>query len=271
MKFVGAHVSISGGVEKGPVNAAGIGADAMAIFTKNQRQWEAKPLTEESIVDFASQWDKQSFHLDPVAARETIESDAERMARLREAYTVIEPTALPERRGDRPNIVAFALQTSNAVGEPVYRRTGINAERRFNRACARYPSADLAQEDFLANGGPERDRRGLDPDGDGRIAVEVNPLIDGKRRSTPASPFPSPRPIPTSRPPPAPPAPMPTGSTWFDSGCPRGWSRFPTAICTPAWRSCRTSMRSWSSHGQLPRRRSTSLPCLTARPTVTPT
>ena len=41
MKYVGAHVSISGGVENAPVNAYRIGAKGFALFTKNQRQWEA--------------------------------------------------------------------------------------------------------------------------------------------------------------------------------------------------------------------------------------
>jgi hypothetical protein len=110
--------------------------------------------------------DEQDF--DAVAERESIESDAERIARQREAYTVIQPTALPERSGaGGPNIVEYALSTTNALGESIYRRTPFNAERRFARACGRYASADQAQEAFLANGGPERDRRGMDPDGDG--------------------------------------------------------------------------------------------------------
>ncbi|HDO06447.1 MAG TPA: deoxyribonuclease IV, partial [Bacteroidetes bacterium] len=49
MKYVGAHVSASGGVENAPVNAHAIGAKAFALFTKNQRQWFSKPLTEKSI------------------------------------------------------------------------------------------------------------------------------------------------------------------------------------------------------------------------------
>ncbi len=49
MKYVGAHVSASGGVQNTPVNANQIGARAFAFFTKNQRQWKASPLTEESI------------------------------------------------------------------------------------------------------------------------------------------------------------------------------------------------------------------------------
>jgi deoxyribonuclease-4 len=52
MKFIGAHVSAGGGVENAPINAHQIGATAFALFTKNQRQWEAKPLTPESIHAF---------------------------------------------------------------------------------------------------------------------------------------------------------------------------------------------------------------------------
>ncbi len=52
MKFVGAHVSASGGVENAPLNAQQIGANAFALFTKNQRQWHAKPLSSESIDAF---------------------------------------------------------------------------------------------------------------------------------------------------------------------------------------------------------------------------
>jgi deoxyribonuclease IV len=52
MKRVGAHVSAAGGVENAPLNAAKIGAKAFALFTKNQRQWAAKPLAESSIEAF---------------------------------------------------------------------------------------------------------------------------------------------------------------------------------------------------------------------------
>ena len=52
MKYVGAHVSASGGVENAVKNAAKIGASGFALFTKNQRQWNAKPLSEKSIAKF---------------------------------------------------------------------------------------------------------------------------------------------------------------------------------------------------------------------------
>lgn len=49
MKYIGAHVSASGGVENAPVNAHNIGATAFAFFTKNQKQWVCPPLNQESI------------------------------------------------------------------------------------------------------------------------------------------------------------------------------------------------------------------------------
>ncbi len=52
MKYFGVHVSASGGVENAPVNAAAIGARAFALFTKNQRQWNAPPLSERSVAAF---------------------------------------------------------------------------------------------------------------------------------------------------------------------------------------------------------------------------
>lgn len=61
MKYAGAHVSIAGGVENAPVNAAAIGARAFAMFTKNQRQWAAKPLTPESISAFRNHCEKLDY------------------------------------------------------------------------------------------------------------------------------------------------------------------------------------------------------------------
>ena len=110
-----------------------------------------------------------------VSAQRSIQDDAARRETLKSQYQVIQPTALPTRSGSTgPNIVEFALSTSNAVGTPLYKRLGIAAAQRYDRNCAKYPSADLAQQDFLARGGPKTDRMGLDPDGDG-FACSWNP------------------------------------------------------------------------------------------------
>lgn len=61
MKYIGAHVSSTGGVENAPVNAAQIGANAFALFTRNQRQWVSKPLTAESIASFKRACEEYGF------------------------------------------------------------------------------------------------------------------------------------------------------------------------------------------------------------------
>lgn len=61
MKYIGAHVSASGGVFNAPVNAHNIGATAFALFTKNQKQWVAKPLTDEEIGLFKDNCAKYGF------------------------------------------------------------------------------------------------------------------------------------------------------------------------------------------------------------------
>ncbi len=61
MKYFGAHVSAAGGVENAPVNAAAIGAKAFALFTKNQRQWVAPPLSDRSIALFKENCAKYGF------------------------------------------------------------------------------------------------------------------------------------------------------------------------------------------------------------------
>lgn len=60
-KKIGAHVSAGGGVELSPLHAVAIGADAFALFTKNQRQWVAKPLTEQSIALFKARCEEHGL------------------------------------------------------------------------------------------------------------------------------------------------------------------------------------------------------------------
>ncbi|MCB4379722.1 excalibur calcium-binding domain-containing protein [Synechococcus sp. MU1644] len=110
--------------------------------------------------------DENSF--DAVASRESIESDAARLEANRQQYQVVQPTALPSRASSaQPNVVQYALQTRHPKGTRLHRRFSVGSAAKFQRNCAEYSSADEAQIDFLARGGPERDRRGIDPDGDG--------------------------------------------------------------------------------------------------------
>ena len=90
-----------------------------------------------------------------VAARESIESDAERIAENRAQYEQVTPTAVPQRNGATgPNVVAYALSSDNPRGNRIYSRTGINLKAKSSRNCAAYASPDLAQQAFLEMGGP---------------------------------------------------------------------------------------------------------------------
>ena len=110
--------------------------------------------------------DEQNF--DAVSERRTIETDAEFLEQVADQYVVIQPKPLPQRRSSAPNIVAYALSTTNPKGQAVYSRGGLfKTESQNVRNCGRYASADLAQEAFLAAGGPQKDGMNLDPDGDG--------------------------------------------------------------------------------------------------------
>ena len=71
MKYTGAHVSISGGVENAPLNAAALGASAFAMFTKNQRQWNAPPFREEAIEAFKANCARHGFSAGQIWAHDS--------------------------------------------------------------------------------------------------------------------------------------------------------------------------------------------------------
>ncbi|MHA6345872.1 hypothetical protein [Roseivivax sp. CAU 1761] len=118
---------------------------------------------------------------DAVSGERSIEEDAQMIAQNRAQYQVVEPTAVPSRPNGAVSIVGFALSTSHGVGEAQYSRSAFATKKREERNCAAYGSADLAQEAFLAAGGPEKDSEGLDADGDG-FACGWNPAPFRKAR-----------------------------------------------------------------------------------------
>lgn len=109
--------------------------------------------------------DEQDFAA--VSTRESIASDKARIEANRAQYITIQPGALPVRPGDEgPNLAQYAIATNNPVGVPLYDRPSIYLVN-VKAACSKFTSPDLAQAAFLAEGGPQSDRKGLDPDGDG--------------------------------------------------------------------------------------------------------
>ena len=107
-----------------------------------------------------------------VSAERDIAADAERLRAARAQRQVVAPTALERPEDAGPNVFEYALNEARPVGTAgVYRRGLTASARRAARACREHRGADAAQEAFLAAGGPERDRLGLDPDGDGNACA----------------------------------------------------------------------------------------------------
>jgi deoxyribonuclease-4 len=92
MKYIGAHVSASGGVFNAPLNAAEIGATAFALFTKNQKQWKSAPLTEEAISQFKDNCQKFQFNPEQILPHDSYlinlgHPEAEKLEKSRLAFT----------------------------------------------------------------------------------------------------------------------------------------------------------------------------------------
>lgn len=91
MKYIGAHVSSSGGVENAPLHAKEIGATAFALFTRNQRQWRSAPLSEKSISLFKERCQAFGFAPEHILPHDSYlinlgNPDAEGLAKSREAF-----------------------------------------------------------------------------------------------------------------------------------------------------------------------------------------
>lgn len=91
MKFIGAHVSASGGVENAPLNAHAIGAKAFALFTRNQRQWKSAPLSKKSITLFKDRCEEFGYKAEHILPHDSYlinlgHPEAEGLQKSREAF-----------------------------------------------------------------------------------------------------------------------------------------------------------------------------------------
>ncbi len=90
-KFVGAHVSASGGVDNAPLRAHEIGAKAFALFTKNQKQWKAKPLEQSTIEAFKANLEEAGISPEHVLPHDSYlinlgHPEEEKLTKSREAF-----------------------------------------------------------------------------------------------------------------------------------------------------------------------------------------
>ncbi|GAB2784659.1 deoxyribonuclease IV [Halomonas shantousis] len=91
MKYLGAHVSAAGGVDQAVIRAHRIGASAFALFTKNQRQWHAKPLTDSTIEAFRKACETYRFGPEQILPHDSYlinlgHPDREGLEKSREAF-----------------------------------------------------------------------------------------------------------------------------------------------------------------------------------------
>lgn len=89
--LIGAHVSASGGIANAPINAASIGANAFALFTKNQRRWVSKPLDEAQIALFQQNCAEANISMDAILPHDSYlinlgHPDDELLTKSREAF-----------------------------------------------------------------------------------------------------------------------------------------------------------------------------------------
>lgn len=91
MKYIGAHVSASGGVENAVLRSVEIGANAFALFTKNQRQWKAPPLKAENVAKFKRFCAAHQFSAEHILPHDSYlinlgSPDTENLTKSREAF-----------------------------------------------------------------------------------------------------------------------------------------------------------------------------------------
>lgn len=92
MKYIGAHVSAAGGVYNAPVNAANIGANAFALFTKNQKRWHAKELGSNEIRKFQDRCAEFDFKPEQILPHDSYlinlgHPEQDKLERSRTAFT----------------------------------------------------------------------------------------------------------------------------------------------------------------------------------------
>ncbi|MCG9695972.1 deoxyribonuclease IV [Shewanella sp. Isolate11] len=89
--LIGAHVSASGGIANAPLNAQKIGANAFALFTKNQRRWQAAPLCPKQINAFKQHCNDANIAANAILPHDSYlinlgHPDESQLARSREAF-----------------------------------------------------------------------------------------------------------------------------------------------------------------------------------------
>ena len=137
-------------------DGSGVGAPPANVALVGSTDGTGRALDDDHIN--LMQWTLEQQKIDAAIAERDL-------ANARSKLVVVQPGPLPAHP-EGVNIALFASRTTNAVGESIYPRN-VGARVGGIGNCGRFRDADAAQRAFLSGGGPEADRYGLDPDGDG--------------------------------------------------------------------------------------------------------
>src|SRR5215217_8450704 len=112
--LLGVHCSVAGGLENAFIQAKELGIDTFQIFTRNQRQWKAKPIADDEKKRFSAAKKKSgvkimfshcSYLLNPASAnqdiyKKTIDALTEEVIRCTQlglSFCVLHPGAAGEQ------------------------------------------------------------------------------------------------------------------------------------------------------------------------------
>jgi deoxyribonuclease-4 len=91
MKYVGAHVSVAGGVSNAPLRAKNIGAKAFALFTGSSNRWSSKPISDKEASLFKERCKEFGFTPDVILPHDNFlinlgSPDAEKLSMSRKSF-----------------------------------------------------------------------------------------------------------------------------------------------------------------------------------------
>ena len=124
MSLIGTHVSVAGGVWMALERGDSLGCESIQIFTKNQLQWRAAPLSSSACERFMNRW-KQSPVLRIIAhASYLLNLAAEGQTRNRSLSALVDEI----RRCDQLGIDDLVLHPGSHLGEGVEKGKALVAE-----------------------------------------------------------------------------------------------------------------------------------------------
>lgn len=91
MKYIGAHVSVEGGVQNAPIRAREIGAQAFALFTRNPSRWRSAAIKPKEAEAFRANCEELGFTPDLILPHDSFlinlgAPDPDKLGKSREAF-----------------------------------------------------------------------------------------------------------------------------------------------------------------------------------------